>query len=335
MSAESVMTWMRWAVPIVWLALVACGPDTRPAGVGQIIEFSPELAAIVPAEATLDKLADGFGFLEGPVWIPEGALLFSDMRGHRIHRWTPDAGISVFPADELYARWKEAPPDRWGPNGLAIDQEGRLTICEHGNRRVTRLEKDGSLTILAERYQKKRLNSPNDLVYRSDGLLYFTDPFPGLPGRQTGPEKELPYNGVFFLRSGDLHLASDAVPMPNGLALSPDEAYLYVDSSNREDPIIMRFHVMADGTLSNGQVFFDGSGESLHDLDGMKVDVRGNLFVTSSAGIVILNPAGQLLGIIKGPEQPANVAWGGELGTLYITADTGLYRIRLSTTGSG
>lgn len=319
----------------VMLTHVACGLDTRSAGVGQVMQSSPELTSIVPTDATLEKLAGGFGFLEGPVWSHEGALLFSDMRSHLIHRWTPDARISIFPADALYAAWKDVPPDRRGPNGLAIDREGRLTICEHSNRRVTRLEKDGSLTVVAERYQGKRLNGPNDLVYRSDGLLYFTDPFPDVPGSEPGPQKELAYNGVFFIRAGKLELATDDVPMPNGLALSPDDASLFVDSSDREHPIIMRYEVRPDGTLSDGKVFFNGARAHVHTLDGMKVDIRGNVYVTSSKGIVILNSTGQLLGIIKGPERPVNLAWGDKGSTLYITAQTGLYRIRLSTKGRG
>jgi gluconolactonase len=251
------------------------------------------------------------------------------MRNHVIFRWSPEAGLSVFPVKTEFA-------DRSGPNGLALDKEGRLTICGHGNRRVTRLEKNGSLTVLAERYGGKRLNSPNDLVYRSDGLLYFTDPPFGLPGRDADPQKELPFSGIFLLSEGKLELVSDELSGPNGLAFSPDEKYLYVGSSNEHKPVVVRYEVLPNGTLSKGEIFFHLVSATTADwFDGMKVDIEGNLYVAASNGIVIISPTGKHLGTLEGPEKSLNLAWGdSDWKTLYITAGTGLYRMHLNISGS-
>ncbi len=222
-----------------------------------------------------------------------------------------------------------------GSNGLTLDREGRLIINEHGNRRVTRLEKNGVVTVLADRYEGKRLNSPNDLVYRSDGALYFTDPPFGLPKFYDDPRKELPYSGVFCLMNGTLKLVSTDLLGPNGLAFSPGEKYLYVTNWDVKKKVVMRYEVNADGTLSNGRVFFDMTGAPGEEaLDGMKVDQRGNLYVSGPGGVWIISPEGKHLGTLKGPELPANFAWGDEDGrALYMTARTGLYRIRLNITG--
>ena len=316
----------------IWLTAfilveAACNQDHRSIGLGKVIQSDQELNRILPKDAKLEKLRGGFGLLEGPVWSPDGFLLFSDMRSHIIHKWIPEAGLSVFPVKTRFRR---------GPNGLAFDKEGRLTICEHGDRRVTRLEMNGSLTVLAERYGGKRLNSPNDLVYRSDGLLYFTDPPFGLPGRDTDPQKELPFSGIFLFSEGKLELVSDELNGPNGLAFSPDERYLYVGSNNEQKPIVMRYEVVPNGTFSRGEVFFHAASVTRADwLDGMKVDLQGNLYVTSSRGIIIISQTGKHLGTIEGPEKPLNLAWGDSDGkTLYITAETGLYRMPLKIPGS-
>jgi gluconolactonase len=222
-----------------------------------------------------------------------------------------------------------------GSNGLTLDREGRLTINEHGNRRVTRLEKNGVVTVLADRYEGKRLNSPNDLVYRSDGALYFTDPPFGFPKVFDDQRKELPFSGVFCLINGTLKLVSTDLRGPNGLAFSPDERYLYIGNWDEQKKIVMRYAVHADGTLSNGQVFFDMTSAVGEDaIDGLKVDQQGNLYVSGPGGLWILSPAGKHLGTIKGPEHPHNLAWGDDDGkTLYLTAQTGLYRIRLRIPG--
>jgi gluconolactonase len=200
---------------------------------------------------------------------------------------------------------------------------------------VTRLEKDGRLTVLADRYEGKRLNSPNDLVHKSDGSLYFTDPPFGLPKFYDDPRKELPYSGVFRLAGGTLQLVSKDLIGPNGLAFSPDEKYLYVDNWDVKKKVVMRYEVNSDGTLSNGRIFFDMTGAPGEEaLDGLKVDQRGNLYVSGPGGLWIISSEGKHLGTIKAPKLPANFAWGDEDGrTLYMTARTGLYRMRLNIPG--
>ncbi|HEU4403025.1 MAG TPA: SMP-30/gluconolactonase/LRE family protein [Candidatus Polarisedimenticolia bacterium] len=302
---------------------------------GKVVRLDPALDEIVPAGAKFEKLAGGFLFTEGPVWMPDGYLLFSDPNANVIYRWTPDGQVSVFRTKSGYAGFDIGEYGQPGSNGLTLDREGRLTINEHGNRRVTRLEKNGQITVLADRYEGKRLNSPNDLAYRSDGTLYFTDPPFGLPKFDDDPRKELPYSGVFRLKDGDLRLVSKDLKGPNGLAFSPDEKYLYVDDWDPEKKIVMRYEVKADGTLDNGQVFHDMTGAEGEDaLDGLKVDRKGNLYVSGPGGIWILSPAGRHLGTITGPEHPHNFAWGDDDGrTLYMCARTGLYRVRLNIPG--
>jgi gluconolactonase len=307
----------------------------RDAG-GEVVRVDPALDAIVPANAKIEKLADGFLFTEGPIWVREGGyLLFSDPNANRIYRWAPDGQVSVYRTKSGFTGMDIGEYGQPGSNGLTLDKEGRLTICEHGNRRVTRLEKNGVLTVLADRYEGKRLNSPNDLVYRADGALYFTDPPFGLPKFYDDPRKELPFSGVFCLINGQLKLVSQELKGPNGLAFSPDEKYLYVGNWEDTRKIVMRWEVNPDGALANGKVFYDMTATPGQDaLDGIKVDRQGNLYVSGPGGVWILSPDGKHLGTIKGPEHPHNMAWGGEDGkTLYLAAQTGIYRIRLNLPG--
>jgi gluconolactonase len=222
-----------------------------------------------------------------------------------------------------------------GSNGLTLDREGRVTINEHGNRRVTRLEKNGTLTVLADRYEGRRLNSPNDLVYKSDGALYFTDPPFGLPRFHDDPRRELPFAGVFRYADGRLHLLAADLEGPNGIAFSPGERYLYVTNWDVKKKVVMRYEVTPDGGLANGRVFFDMTGAPGEEaLDGLKLDQRGNLYVSGPGGLWILSPEGRHLGTIRMPELPANFAWGDDDGrTLYLTARTALYRVRLGIPG--
>ncbi len=303
---------------------------------GEVVRVDPGLDALVPAAPRFEKLASGFLFIEGPVWAPEGHLLFSDPNANRIYRYAGDGQVSVYRTRSGYTGVDVGEYNQPGSNGLALDPEGRLTICEHGNRRITRLEKNGTLTVLAERHEGKRLNSPNDLVYRSDGALYFTDPPFGLPKFFDDPRKELPYSGVFLLRDGALRLVSSDLSGPNGLAFSPDERYLYVDNWDVGRKVVMRYEVAADGGLSNGSVFFDMTREPGEQaLDGLKVDRRGNLYVSGPGGIWVISAAGKHLGTLRFPELPANFAWGDEdRRALYVTARTGLYRVRLEVGGA-
>ncbi len=302
----------------------------------RVIRKDPGLDAVLTPGTKIEKLAGGFLFTEGPVWDREGGyLLFSDPNNNLIYRWTQDGEVSVYRTHSGYTGTNIGEYGQPGSNGLTFDKQGRLTINEHGNRRVTRLEKNGVLTVLADRYEGKRLNSPNDLVYRSDGALYFTDPPFGLPKFFDDPRKELPYSGVFCFINGKLKLVSMDFSGPNGLAFSPDEKYLYVDNWDLKKKTIIRYEVQPDGTLLNGKVFFDATDEVGENAwDGMKVDQLGNLYLSGPGGLWIVSPAGKHLGTIIGPEHPHNMAWGDEDGkTLYMCAQTGLYRIRFKVPG--
>ncbi len=300
--------------------------------------LDPALDAILGPEPRLERVAKGFGFSEGPVWVPDapsgGYLLFSDPNENVIHRFAPDlvdGALTVYRTKSGYKGVDIAAYGQPGSNGLALDGEGRLTICEHGNRRVTRLEKNGSLTVLADRYQGKRLNSPNDLVYRSDGALYFTDPPFGLPQFHADPRRELDVTGVFCLIGGELKLVSTELTGPNGLAFSPDERFLYVTNWDEHRKVVMRYVARPDGTLTDGQVFFDmQAAPEPEALDGIEIDRAGNLFVSGPGGVWVLSSSARHLGTLVGPELPANFAWGDRDGrSLYLTARTGLYRLRL------
>jgi gluconolactonase len=302
----------------------------------EVVRLDPAMDAIVGPNPKIFKLAEGFKFTEGPVWVRNGGyLLFSDPNSNTIYKYTPDGQLAVFRQPSGYAGTDIAEYGQPGSNGLTLDAQGRLTINEHGNRRVTRLEQDGSVTVLAERYKGKRLNSPNDLVYRSDGTLYFTDPPFGLPKFFADPRKELPYSGVFSLHKGKLQLLSKDLSGPNGIAFSPDEKYLYVGNWDEKKKVVMRYEAHADGTLSNGKVFFDMTGAPGEEaLDGIKVDQQGNLYVSGPGGLWVISPAGQHLGTIIAPKHIHNMAWGDADGkTLYLCARSGLYRIRLGIPG--
>jgi gluconolactonase len=301
--------------------------------VGEVLRLDPTLDAVVPPSAKIEKLAEGFQFTEGPVWNSRGGyLLFSDPNDNKIYRWAGDGELSVFRSHSGYTGADIGEYGQPGSNGLTLDREGRLTICEHGNRRVTRLERNGQITVLADRYEGRRLNSPNDLVYRSDGALYFTDPPFGLPKFHDDPRRELAYTGVYCLKDSKLALVSNDLTGPNGLAFSPDEKYLYVDDWDVRKKVVMRYEVAANGSLSNGSVFFDMTGAKGEEaLDGLKVDRAGNLFVSGPGGVWVISPGAKHLGTIRPPELAANFNWGDADGrTLYMTARTGIYRIRLS-----
>jgi gluconolactonase len=302
---------------------------------GDVLRRGPALDAIVSPDARIEKLATGFGFTEGPVWAPGDYLLFSDPNDNRIYRWSPDGQVSIYRTKSGYSGTDIGEYRQPGSNGLAFDREGRLTIAEHGNRRISRLEKNGMVTVMADRFEGRRLNSPNDLVYRSDGTLYFTDPPFGLPKVFEDARKELPHSGVYRLADGRVQLLTRELTGPNGLAFSPDEQYLYVANWDTAKKVLMRYRVRADGSLDEGRVFFDmTSAPGEEALDGVKVDREGNVFVSGPGGVWILSPEGQHLGTIRAPELAANMAWGDPDGrTLYLTGRTSLYRIRLKTSG--
>jgi gluconolactonase len=295
----------------------------------------PGLDAVVPADARLERVAGGFEFTEGPVWSPDGALLFSSPNTNVIYRWEPTGAVTVFRPKSGYGGTDIGRYHQPGSNGLTFDPEGRLTICQHGNRRVIRVEPHGNVTVLADAHEGRRLNSPNDLVYRSDGTLYFTDPPFGLPEAFDDPAKELPFSGVFRVRDSEVTLVADDLAGPNGLAFSPDERYLYVGNWDLERKVLMRFAVDADGALSAGEVFYDMTDAPGEDaLDGVKVDRAGHVYACGPGGVWVLSPDGEHLGTLRLPEDPHNLAWGDDdARTLYITALTSVYRIRLGVPG--
>jgi gluconolactonase len=305
----------------------------------EILRNDPAIDTIVGPNPKLFKLAEGFKFTEGPIWVSDGGyLLFSDPNSNTIYKYTPNGNLpgtlEVFLTPSGYSGADIAEYGQPGSNGLTLDPQGRLTINEHGNHRVTRLEKDGKLTVLADKYEGKRLNSPNDLVYRSDGTLYFTDPPFGLPKFFDDPHKELPYSGVFSVYKGKLQLISTDLRGPNGIAFSPDEKYLYVTNWDDRKKIIMRYEAKYDGTLEHGRVFFDMTDAKGEDaLDGMKVDLQGNLYVSGPGGLWVISAEGKHLGTIVAPKHPHNIAWGDNGKTLYLCARSGLYRMPLNIEG--
>ena len=303
-------------------------------GAGTILRLDPRFDALVPAGAIIEKVADGFVFLEGPVWIrEESRLLFSDLRSNAIVQWTEADSASWF--IETVFEGNMDGRGSVGSNGLTRDSEVRLLLAEHGRRQVTRIENDGSHTVLADSYEGRRLNSPNDLVYRSDGWLYFTDPPYGLGEGDQSPLKELDFNGIYRLSpGGDLELLYSDQSRPNGLAFSPDETTLYVANSDASEAVWMAYDVSEEG-LANARVLLDVTGHpDTGGADGLKVDSQGHIFATGPGGVWVIAPDGTHLGTIQPDEVPANVGWGEDGRTLYMTAQGGLYRIRLTTEGA-
>jgi gluconolactonase len=304
-----------------------------------IERLDPALDALIAPDAPIEELASGFEWSEGPVWRSSGRyLLFSDVPRNTIYKWQEGTGLSVFlrPAGYIGVN----PPGReLGSNGLTLDANDSLVMADHGNRQVARLnEAKFTKTTLADRYEGKRLNSPNDVIYRSNGDLYFTDPPYGLKGLNADSTKELTFNGVYRLTpSGQLTLMTQELTFPNGLALSPDEKTLYVANSDPNRAIWMAFEIRSDGSLGPGRVFFDATSLARAGKpglpDGMKVDRAGNLFATGPGGVFIFSPAGKHLGTIVTGQPTANCAFGDDGSTLYMTANDRLLRVRLKTSG--
>lgn len=326
----------------------------------EVVRNDPVMDEVVGPNPKVFKLADGFRFTEGPIWVNKdgGYLLFSDPNANTIYKYSPngtgEGKLDVFRTPSGYSGADIAVYGQPGSNGLTLDPQGRLTINQHGNHRVVRDEKDGRQTVLADSYEGKRLNSPNDLAYRSDGTLYFTDPPFGFPKAFEDARKQLPFSGVFSIYKGKLQLVSKDFSGPNGIALSPDEKFLYVGNWPRaitgqharagDEPVseigekhkaIMRYEVQPDGTLKNGKLFFDFTSAAGEDgLDGIKIDQKGNLYVSAPGGLWVISPEGKHLGTIITPRHPHNMAWGDADGkTLYLCARSGLYRIRLNIPG--
>lgn len=316
----------------------------------KVDRLDPAIDQIVPKGSKLERVATGFKWVEGPVWL-HGSLYFAEIPSDSIRKWTPGTGVSMFLTPSGYEGHTPYGGPESGSNGMTVDNRGRLTVAGHAQRDVYRLEDlnpTARITILADSYQGKKLNSPNDLVYRSDGSLYFTDPPYGLRTQSDqDPEKQLNVNGVYRIphaleqtagakpKSSELQLLVSDLPRPNGIAFSPDEKYLYVDNSEPKK-IWMRYRVQPDGSLADGKLFYDATADTRPGApDGMKVDEKGNVYSTGPGGVWIFTPEGKPLGTIVMPERSANVAWGGpDHKTLYIMASSSIYRIHLSIEGA-
>jgi gluconolactonase len=320
---------------------VKAGPTTAQETVNAAItSLDPRFDRLVPKHATLEKIADGFTWVEGPVWDKQGGyLLFSDLPANAVYKWKAGEGVSLFLKPSGYRGAAPFEGNEPGSNGLTFDYAGRLVLCQHGDRRIARLEPDGRLTALADRYDGRRINSPNDLVFTSNGDLYFTDPPFGLPKAFDDPRKETPFQGVYRLsRDGRLTLLIKDIEAPNGIAFSPDEKTLYVTDVDPKRAAWLAYDVQADGTVTNGRVFFDATRwrkDPFFGPDGLKTDKAGNLFGARPGGISVFAPDGAHLGNIETGTSVSNLAWGDDGSTLYITGGSGLYRVRLLTTGMG
>jgi gluconolactonase len=287
-----------------------------------------EVLGDAPIAGPLERIAGGFEFTEGPVWTRDGALLFSSPNTNAIYRWTPAGALSVFRAKSGYTGFDIGRFHQPGSNGLTFSPDGLLTLCRHGSRDVIRVNPHGDITVLADSYRGRRLNSPNDLVYRSDGSLWFTDPPFGLPSPD---DAELGFSGVYRVADGVIELITDELAGPNGIAFSPDERYLYVGNWDDNRKIVWRYDV----ETRRGCVLCDLTDHPGDDaIDGIKVDVEGRLWVCGPGGIHLISSAGEQLALLRVPEDPHNLAWGDEDGrTLYITALTSVYRLRVDTVG--
>jgi gluconolactonase len=294
--------------------------------------------ALIPADTKIEKIADDLLWSEGPLWDAQTkSLLFSDIPRNVVMKWHAEKGVSRFLESSGYTGAAPFTGREPGSNGLTFDLQGRLTLCQHGDRRVSRREPDGTMIALATTFEGRKLNSPNDLVFDSTGALYFTDPPYGLPGTFTDANKELPFQGVFRVsQDGKIALLTKELEAPNGLAFSPDYKTLYVANSRASSPIWMAYSVNADGTLGKGRVFADSSkyykeGDGVPD--GMKVDAKGNVFATGPGGVFVYAPDGALLGRILTGVPTSNVAFGEDGATLFVTANHRVLRLRTHTRG--
>ncbi len=314
-------------------------PSARPA-IGEVVRLDDRINQLIPPGATIELLAEGFEWAEGPVWDRRNkAILFSDIPNNVVNQWNEQEGLSVFLKPSGYTG-DNPRMGEMGSNGLTFDSSGRLVLAMHGDRRIGRLKSDGQIETVVQYYKYRRFNSPNDLVYDSKGNLYFTDPPYGLEKNMDDPAKELLFQGVYLLRrNGDLVLLTDKMTRPNGIALSPDGKTLYVANSDPQQAYWVAFDVQADGTVTNERGFFDATsmvGASNPGLpDGLKVDVHGAVWATGPGGVLVFTPKGEHLGTIRPGPATANCGFGNDGSTLYLTSDMYLCRIQTSTKGQG
>lgn len=310
--------------------------ETPPA-IGSIERLDPALDSLVSTTAKIERVATGFKFTEGPLWrSAQGVLWFSDVVGNTVYQWSPDGKVATILSNGGTDHPGYAPPGSFvGPNGMTAGKDGVVLLCQHGNRRIVEIGPDRKVTPLVTTWNGKRFNSPNDLVYSQDGALYFTDPPYGLVKQDDDPAKEIKFNGVFRFEKGRVEPVIRDLSRPNGIAFSPDGKYLYISNSDEKKRLWLRYEVQSNGSVKNGKVFFEiPPGAEKGVPDGMKVDSLGNLYCAGPNGIWIFSPDGKHIGTIKPGETPANCNWGdADHKTLYITATTSVYRIRLAVEG--
>jgi gluconolactonase len=337
----SVARWLMFLLGVILVCLTRLIPLSEAAEVvtAEIRSLDARFALLVPPNAKLERIADGFTWVEGPVWNKEGGfLLFSDIPANRVYKWKAGEGVSVYLERSGYNGVAPFTGKEPGSNGLTFDRDGRLVLCRHGDRQIARLEQDGRLTVLADHYDGYRLNSPNDLVFKSNGELYFTDPPFGLPKAFDDPDKA-PVQGLYRLSTdGLVTLVIKDITAPNGLAFSPDEQILYVSDVDPKRAAWLAYDVRPDGTVTNGRVFLDATRwrkDPFFGPDGFKVDEQGNIFGSRPGGLNVIAPDGMLLGTIETGRPTSNVAWGEDGRTMFITGADAVYRIRLTTKGAG
>jgi gluconolactonase len=308
---------------------------------GKVVRIDPQLDALIASDAKIEVLASGFVWAEGPVWIKEGGyLLFSDVPQNTVFKWSAKEGLTPFLKPSGFTG-AGTYGDEPGSNGLTLNRQGHLVLAEHGDRRISVMPLTGvGKRTIADNFQGKRFNSPNDVVQHSGGAYYFTDPPYGLPKKHEDPTREIDWFGVYRAAAdGKVTLLTKDMTRPNGLAFSPDEKILYVAQSDPSKAVIMAFPMLSDGTVGPGKVFYDATPMVKQGLpglsDGLKVDANGNVWSTGPGGVLILSPSGKLLGRIDTGEATANCGWGDDGSTLYITADMYLCRIRTKTKGAG
>lgn len=306
----------------------------------RIVRLDPAFDRVVPPGVIVERIVAGRKWVEGPMWNRnEKYLLFSDVPANSVIKWQQGKGASVFLKPSGYTGKTPFDGAEPGSNGLALDRASRLLIAAHGDRRIARWDGHGKIVTLVDRFDGKRLNSPNDLVVKSNGDIYFTDPPFGLPKSYGDPRKELPFQGVYrFSRDGSLTLLTKNIKAPNGIAFSPDEKRLYVSNADLMNAVWMVFDVKPDGTIDNGRVLFAAGALTKSKPggpDGMKVDREGNLFAAGPGGVYVLAPDGRHLGTIDLDAPTGNVAWGEEGSTLFIASNTNIFRVKLTTKGAG
>jgi gluconolactonase len=328
---------MVFSVLVLGVTKIPAG--TRYETFGQVDRLDPRLDRLLPANAVLERVSTGHDWTEGPLWdARDRSLLFSDVPRNVVLRWSDRAGIATFLGASGYSGSQPFAGREPGSNGLAFDRQGRLVLCQHGERRIARLERDGTLTVLADRYDGRRLNSPNDLAFAPNGDLYFTDPPFGLPKSFQDPAKELPFSGVYRLSAdGAVTLITRELEAPNGIAFSPDGRWLYVSNAMATRPIWMVYPVMADGRIGPGREFAEArawvrEGDGVPD--GLETDLDGNVFAAGPGGIHVFAPDGTRLGRIETGVPTGNVAWGGDGSVLYVAASHWIARIQTRTHGS-